>query len=81
MNTAKSEKGFITRNSFFKKFSIKPPDVNVSNPNPVNSSKPEQSIAKQNVSKEKRRVIIFNDIDNSNDVIENQSVHLRLQKI
>ena len=75
MITAKSEKGFITRNSsFFKKVSIKPPDVNVSNPNPINSSKPEQSIAKQNVSKEKKRVIIFHDIDNSNDVIENQNV-------
>ena len=75
MITAKSEKGFITRNSsFFKKVSIKPPDVNVSNPNPINSSKPEQSIANQNVTKEKKRVLIFHDIDNSNDVIENQNV-------
>jgi len=73
MITAKSEKGFITRNSsFFKKVSIKPPDV--SNPNPINSSKLEQKIAKQNVSKEKKRVIIFNDIDKFNDVFENQSV-------
>ncbi len=75
MITAKSVKGFITRNSsFFKKVSIKPHDVDVSNPSPINSSKLEQNIAKQNTSKEKKRVIIFNDINNSNDLIVNQNL-------